>query len=266
MTKNHNNAVATAFPWYGKLSTYVKKHAKPLKTATWERRAAGKSFKFNEYVKAMVFALLSNQRCWNQIEIHSDEIRRVFFDFNAEEILKRPGCHFAEELTKIQCGNRNIGKQMDALAHNLGVLKCLDKKYGSLDKCLRETEPDVLINMLASAGSEYKLSQMGIALVCEFLRNVGLDLLKPDTHIRRILGAFRLGPRTRANASEKEAMKIGAEISKTEKVHLYEIDWVLWTYCAEQPIGLDICGDTPKCDLCVVRNFCKTGRRGQCNP
>ncbi len=33
----------------------------------------------------------------------------------------------------------------------------------------------------------YKLEQMNVALVCEYLRNVGHDIPKPDRHICRIL-------------------------------------------------------------------------------
>jgi hypothetical protein len=34
---------------------------------------------------------------------------------------------------------------------------------------------------------------MCVALLCEYLKNVGIDVVKPDVHIKRILGCERLG-------------------------------------------------------------------------
>ena len=39
----------------------------------------------------------------------------------------------------------------------------------------------------------YKLHQVGEALAWEYIRNVGIDGAKPDTHIRRFLGSNRMG-------------------------------------------------------------------------
>ena len=39
----------------------------------------------------------------------------------------------------------------------------------------------------------YKLHQVGEALAWEYIRNVGIDGAKPDTHIRRFLGSDRMG-------------------------------------------------------------------------
>ena len=40
---------------------------------------------------------------------------------------------------------------------------------------------------------KYKLKYVGKALAWEYLRNVGVDGAKPDTHLKRILGSNRLG-------------------------------------------------------------------------
>ena len=50
-----------------------------------------------------------------------------------------------------------------------------------------------LIKTLSQQDSLNKLKQMDVALVCEYLKNVGYDFPKPDTHIRRILGRDILG-------------------------------------------------------------------------
>ena len=66
-----------------------------------------------------------------------------------------------------------------------------------------------LIKQLSNPSSENKMQQMGIPLICEYLKNVGYDVGKPDRHIRRILGNESAGIfRTENTVPEWEALDI----------------------------------------------------------
>ena len=58
------------------------------------------------------------------------------------------------------------------------------------------------------------MAQMGAALICEYLKNVGYDIAKPDRHICRILGSDYLACSDKKVVSEYEAIDIIAEIAK----------------------------------------------------
>ena len=105
--------------------------------------------------------------------------------------------------------------------------------------------------MLASWGKRYKLKQIGFALALEYLRNVGLDVGKPDLHIRRILSIKRLGYSKYEEVKEKEAVKIIDDITRESENSPMYIDLILWSFCS------NICGETPKCDICKIRESCK---------
>lgn len=95
---------------------------------------------------------------------------------------------------------------------------------------------------------------LGYALAWEFLRNIGIDGTKPDLHMRRILGNDRLGYSDYDVATEIEVITIFDSISKNTGCLKSYLDIALWSYCADG-YG-EICTASPKCKLCVIREFC----------
>jgi hypothetical protein len=116
------------------------------------------------------------------------------------------------------------------------------------------------VNKLSTAHSKYKLGSMAEALVWEYIRNVGYDGAKPDTHIRRFLGQGRMGESRHEEASIAEALdqidKLAAEVKKSRAW----VDSVIWTFCAnsEEAYG-QVCTanvDVLTCAQCPVKNYC----------
>lgn len=118
-----------------------------------------------------------------------------------------------------------------------------------------------LIEKLSSSESFLKMNQMGEALNAEYLRNVGYDIAKPDRHIRRILGSKILGCSVWETVPIYDAMDIVQSIAESMGKHCAEIDYLLWMYCANG-YG-EICTiRNPKCDICVIREFCIQKKEG----
>ena len=55
---------------------------------------------------------------------------------------------------------------------------------------------------------------MGVALVCEYLKGVGVDIIKPDVHVRRIIG--RLGYSKHNPATVRETMDVCKAIAEND--------------------------------------------------
>lgn len=88
--------------------------------------------------------------------------------------------------------------------------------------------------------------------MCEYLRNVGIDVIKPDVHIKRILGAERLNI-----VKSKSDYAVIAECKKlSEKIGISQVkmDYLLWNYCSKS-YG-EVCTAKPKCEDCVIREYC----------
>ena len=216
------------------------------------KRKSGKEYSLSEHVDAMVFSLLSNQRDWKPIEQNADKIRKIFHNFDVAWILSKTQerlNELADELKAIKCGNRQIKKQIETLPDNIGTLQRIAAEHGSIDKYYNETPTRELLRALSDGQSSYKLKQMGVPLVSEYLRNVGIDLVKPDVHVTRLLG--RLGYTDHSPAKFDEAFDVCEKIAQKYGIYNVQVDAILWGYCAEG--RLKICTATPDCK----NNGCK---------
>lgn len=81
---------------------------------------------------------------------------------------------------------------MKTLSDNIGQFRKIEKKCGSLDKFVTHKPLDKIQKLISEPNSEYKLKQVGPALAMEYLKNVGISSMKPDTHLIRICGPERL--------------------------------------------------------------------------
>lgn len=219
-----------------------------------ENRKNGKKFNFNEHIKGLVFSLLSSQRDWSGIHKNRHYIEKLFFNFDKEKIKNTDYHDFINGLRKHSLGNRAIHKQMETLNYNISVLEKLEKEYGSLDNFVTRLKPDAISVLLACKESPYALKQIGVPLALEYLRNVGIDTVKPDVHIVRIFK--RLGLLKGCESGEKEVLEAIETLSAETGYSKSYIDFLLWHYCS---VGFgNICSEKdPKCESCVIREFCK---------
>lgn len=233
-----------------------------------DNRVNQKSFSLTDHVRAMVYSMLSSSVAWERMEPGIDvetgmilPVEDVFNQFDVNYILSCEPNEISEKIIALGYGSQSTRKQMVALIQkNIPKLQELEKEHGSIDVCyqkLIEKDPtkQLLIYKLATPGSELKMTQMGEALIAEYLRNVGYDMAKPDRHIRRILGSEILGCSKEEIVPLYEAMNIIDEIAKELHKCSAEIDFILWSYCAKG-YG-EICTKrNPKCNLCVAKKNC----------
>ncbi len=218
---------------------------------TWiEQRACGKHFSMSEHIRALIYSLLSNNRPWKQIEANIERIDKIFFEYDKDKILATDADVFVDKLQAIKCGNRNIKNQMNSLHTNIRKLERIENEFGTLDHFVTSGSPLEIADLLANS-IKYKLNTLGLALAMEYLRNVGIDATKPDTHIRRILGKNRLGYSANEVAGEIEAIQIIDVISSQIGYSSSKIDAILWLFCSDDN-GM-ICTEKPHCDQCSLK-------------
>ena len=121
-----------------------------------------------------------------------------------------------------------------------------------MDNFITSDDPLIIANCLSSG--DFKLKQMGLALTIEYLKNVGIDAVKPDIHIRRLFGKDRLSLSDKELATEKEVLSIIKQMSIVTNISIIELDSIIWQFCASN-YG-EICGAIPKCNKCLLRSRC----------
>ncbi len=171
-----------------------------------------------------------------------------------------------KKLKEIHLTSRYTSAQISALLDvNIPKLVKWEKEYKTVDNYYqRYMESDrglvapglSLVKALSAPDSKDKLAQMGEALVCEYLRNIGYDFPKPDRHICRILGRDSLAFSTNVEVPRLQAFQIIFILAELVGKSVAETDYILWSYCAAG-YG-EICTvDKPECDVCVASKQCR---------
>ena len=224
-------------------------------------RAEGKTFSTEEHIQGMIYSLLSAQTVWANVEKNFKSIDNLFGGYHIDKIKMHDATYYAKGLQKIGCGSRLTNAQMNALRENTSTIEKIINEYGSMDNFVTSKSSREVVKMLSSGESKYKIKQMGPALAWEYLRNVGIDGAKPDVHMKRILGASRLGVSNRDEATDDEVLDAIEGISKETGFWMAEIDYLFWAYCATDK-G-EICTANPLCDKCVIGDYCNKGNKIQ---
>ena len=218
-----------------------------------EARKNGKVFSFKEHLKGFIYAQLSALVSWKRIKDNQQELNIVFCSFEKDKLKEKAPEELIDEIRALKCYSPYTTKnQMNALKANIETFGKIEQEYSSLDKFITHSTPSNIIKLLADSNSTYKLKYAGVAIICEYVRNVGIDIIKPDVHIKRIAAADRLKLVTAKSDYKiiEEFKKLSNEIGMSQ----VKMDYLLWNYCAKG-YG-EICTATPKCDECVIKEFC----------
>lgn len=216
-------------------------------------REAGKKFSNERHLEGIVFSLLSSQRPWKPILVNKQNIKDIFNDFDYQYVLNKDPEYFEQEIKKIKCGNKSIHRQMQALPDIVSKLMYIKEQYDSLDNFVNSDTPMNVAKMISS-NKEYKIPELGFALALEYLRNVGIDIAKPDSQLCRLFGRERLGLSQRNMASPDEVVSFIEKIAQSNKISQAEIGTTFWMLCAKD-YG-NVCSQKPKCEKCSLYSVC----------
>ena len=236
-------------------------------------RKVGETLPFSCHVKYMIYALLSNQEKWSNVEKNLSKIDDVFFQYDVQKIKNRPWEYFYENIKPLVIRGLSLRGQMQNLHKNIGTLESIHNNYknGGLDGFVTSRPPREIVIKFTK---DYKLKFMAFSLVCEYLKNVGVLCAKPDTHVMRFLSKTRRGflPKHESFKSKDKqgkeivketawrdtdkllALEVIEKISETSGMSPSDVDGIIWSYCADD-FG-EICTKTPKCWKCVVEDGC----------
>ena len=224
-------------------------------TAILAHRASRPNFSIDEYVEGMVRAVLTNSVPWIRISpyIASGRIDSIFHSYSATILKTVPYMDLVNDLRAIKCGNRSDILQMRSLSNNIKKLEDIISTYGSIEDYLRglcpTTYPQITYDAVAAFDKTYKLGGMGIPLLCEFLKNMGFLLPKPDVHLRTFFGGDRMGTIAGAGpATNAVVFSEVATLARSSTFTIPEIDLMVWSFCAKGYGG--VCTKVPNCMAC----------------
>lgn len=219
-----------------------------------EKRKNGKKYLIQDHIRGLIYSLLTNQTKWYRVEPHLPEIDKLFYNYDPDSILSQEPKYFYEGLFNLKCGNMSTKAQMESLGYNIKIFQRIEREHGSIDSFITSETADKIVQKLSNSSSPYKMKMLGEALAWEYLRNVGVDGAKPDTHMRRFLGADRMGTGKNSPATFNEVNDQVKSLSEQTGMLKVEIDNLIWSFCADG-FG-EICTATPQCKICPIRDCC----------
>jgi hypothetical protein len=210
----------------------------------YERRERGERFSLRDHVRGLLLSQLSNNRPWGAIASNRARIDEIFLDYDPEALKAADPEELVAAIKAIRCGNRAIVQQLTGLRQNIETFE----RTGDIDAYVVSRSPKAIAREFAT-GKKFKLIQVGYALALEYLRNVGINAVKPDVHICRMIGPERLGltEKTPTPAEAYEALMKWSEENGDNPVY---VDSLLWLFAAKD-YGA-ICTADPRCDVCLV--------------
>ena len=244
----------------------LKKSERHQEKIMWDKKHKELKNKLNldgnsisDHIRAMVYSLLSAERRFENIEDNKNKIDTIFYNYDPKLLKSELAANLEKQIRDISCGNRRLKYQMAALKSNIEKLEAFNSQSSSIDSYYKKyiKEDGSLKTLVQSLSQkENKLSEFGVPLVCEYLRNVGYDIPKPDRHIKRILGSKILACSKSEIVPDFEVFDIIAKISQKVGMSSAEVDYILWTYSADG-YGAVCTVNSPKCDICVAKELCK---------
>lgn len=227
------------------LAAYIMRHKTDYK------------FTKRDHCEGLLLSILSANRPWIGIQQHFDDLREVFHNYDPDFLRSADPQQLTKDVVAIDCGNRRISKQMEEVSYNVGILDYYEKKFGDVDAPMQMAveNPTEVLWAFSDKKSLLKFKGVAIALAAQYMKNLGIDLIKPDVHIRRIIQRFGW---TIWLPDEMESIRICKNIANQYDITMMEVGTILWQYCA---VGyLEMCGADPKCSSCVACETCNYGR------
>lgn len=244
-------------------------------TRKFNQRQRGKVFTINEHIQAMILAMLSANRPWKGIEKNREKIDCIFGG-SPEKGGYDPGVlentspeYYISEIKRIKCGNKSLSSQMKALKDNVRMLCSIESNTSkSLNDFFSGEKPLDIANKLSESGSTFKLKGFGLPLACEFLKNVGIDCVKPDVHLCRFFGCSLIGDGSDAPATAEEVFNQVESIHSETKLPFVAIDFIIWRFgeshfrdsFSQSAACIQISQDRKKRMEAALRQFLNIGR------
>lgn len=244
------------------LDEYLKDRVQDIDSTILEAvkaRQSGKVFSFKEHLKGFIYAQLSALVSWKNIKDNQAELDNLFCNFDKEQLKETSAEVLIEKIRALKCYSPYTTKnQMNSLKANIETFERIEQEYSSIDKFITHSTPAKIIKLLADSNSTYKLKYAGVAIACEYVRNVGIDIIKPDVHIKRIAAPDRLNLVT--DKSDYKIIEEFRKLSDEIGISQVKMDYLLWNYCAKG-YG-EVCTKNPKCAICVIKDFCQGNLQG----
>jgi len=219
-----------------------------------EARERGHQFSDNDIFKGIVKAVLSNSTDWSKIERVLPDLDDLFHNFDLHYYSTLNGNDikniFMPWFLNRSAGSLTMNRSLTDLISTAQILSGYSNRVGSLEQyfcSLSKMTGNNAINLVCAIGAtkgKHKLPALGIPIAAEAMKNIGFDVAKPDRHVNRAVGCFKLvsfskwpersqtkSPQPKENELI-DVMKIVASFASSIGVRVSFLDNAIWFLCS----------------------------------
>jgi 3-methyladenine DNA glycosylase Tag len=187
-------------------------------------------------------------------------MRKAFYNFDTSKIADMDERQIQEIIWNPDV-IRHPGK-IRAVVENAREIQSLKKEYGTFADFIKSFENDA--DKLAPVLQD-RFKWLGPATSLDFVKDIGIDAVKPDVHVIRILGRLGLISGTESTpVTRREVGEVVKMMSEELGIKMALIDGVIWFYGADRKgheTTKAICGSKPLCGECYLQEYCDYYKR-----
>ena len=191
-------------------------------------------------------------------ERYEPAIRKEFKEYDVKKVVK-----FSDKDVDRIIKNKKMfkhRKKIEACIHNAKEIVKLSEEYGGFSTFIFQYKGQVpiLIEELVK-----RMKWMSYTNAYAFLRYVGVQVMKTDVNVRRVLSRLGLIDSELINQKTlKQIQEVGEAMAKAVGERVATIDYTIYMYGAGERgfVKYSVCGVAPICDECELKEFCRYAR------
>ena len=224
-------------------------------------RSRGSVWSDDQVFEAMLLAVLSSNTVWSKVESVQADLSELFDNFSLEAYASHSDTEidnrFVPWFKGRKAGSMSLRGGLVNLVLAARILLRHSKCHGAADDYFTSLmhrcadDPKQAAIQLGGQG-EYKLPSLGVALAAEALKNLGFDVAKPDRHMMRAMGSFRLvrfnrwmhapggrgAPESPSGTELFEVMTVAERVAEAAERPVVFVDNAIWLLCAKGELYL----------------------------
>lgn len=184
-----------------------------------------------------------------------EDIKKAFSNYDINKVSQ----YTDEDLERMMNNPKIIRnkRKLEACIKNAKIMKEISDKHGSFGEYLNQSKdnPQELEEDLKD-----KFHFLGDVLVLDYLRGIGVDSIKPDTHVVRIMHRLNLVDSEEVTSDTiNQVRTVADQINQLTGEKLSVIDAVFWIYGGggDNHVEKAICQkNNPLCNECPLTEYC----------
>ena len=184
-----------------------------------------------------------------------DDIKEAFSNYDIYKV----GQYTDEDLKKMMDNPKLIRnkRKLKACIENAKIMREISEEYGSFGEYLDRNK-----NNLQKLKEELitKFHYLGNILVLEYLKEIGMDAIKPDVHVARVMHRLGLIDSERMSSADiDKVIEVANRMSRLAGEKLNIIDAIFWMYGGggDNHVKKAICSkNKPLCKECPLPKYC----------